>query len=75
MATQIPPTYDAAFLAESRQEEVYATHVSFFALMIIVVPCRYFSTRIAKKSLGWDDWLAFFAAVSAQYLTMLSLLF
>ncbi|RYC78901.1 hypothetical protein BFJ63_vAg18222 [Fusarium oxysporum f. sp. narcissi] len=62
MAAESAPTYDAAFLVESRQDEVYATHIAFFVMMIIIVPCRFFSSRITKKSLGWDDWLAYFAA-------------
>lgn len=57
-------TYDAAFLNESRQNEVYATHIAFFVLMMIIVPCRFFSSRLTKKTLSWDDWLAYFAAVS-----------
>lgn len=61
MASQ---TVDAAFLAESRQNEVYATHIAFFVMMMLIVPCRFFSARITKKKLGWDDWLAYFAAVS-----------
>jgi hypothetical protein len=60
--------YDEAFLNESRQNEVYATHISFFILMIIIVPCRFFSSRISKKTLSWDDWLAYFAAVSCLLL-------
>jgi hypothetical protein len=61
MASQ---TVDAAFLAESRQNEVYATHIAFFVMMLIIVPCRFFSARVSGKKLGWDDWLAYFAAVS-----------
>ncbi|KAJ4009610.1 hypothetical protein NW752_009199 [Fusarium irregulare] len=59
MASQ---TVDAAFLAESRQNEVYATHIAFFIMMMLIVPCRFFSARITDKKLGWDDWLAYFAA-------------
>lgn len=57
-------TYDPAFLNESRQNEVYATHIAFFIVMMIIVPCRFFSSRLTKKTLSWDDWLAYFAAVS-----------
>lgn len=57
-------TYDAAFLNESRKNEVYATHIAFFVLMMIIVPCRFFSSRLTKKTLSGDDWLAYFAAVS-----------
>lgn len=57
-------TYEKSFLNESRQNEVYATHIAFFALMMIIVPCRFFSSRLTKKTLSWDDWLAYFAAVS-----------
>ncbi|KAI1069173.1 hypothetical protein LB507_008707 [Fusarium sp. FIESC RH6] len=53
---------DAAFLAESRQNEVYATHIAFFVMMMLIVPCRFFSARITDKKMGWDDWLAYFAA-------------
>ena len=60
---------DAAFLAESRQNEVYATHIAFFVMMMLIVPCRFFSARITDKKLGWDDWLAYFAAVSTFAIT------
>ncbi|KAF5566237.1 integral membrane protein [Fusarium napiforme] len=55
-------TYDEAFLNESRQNEVYATHIAFFVMVMIIVPCRIFSSTLTKKTLSWDDWLAYFAA-------------
>ncbi|KAL3587771.1 hypothetical protein FPOAC2_13670 [Fusarium poae] len=66
--------YDEAFLNESRQNEVYATHISFFILMIIIVPCRFFSSRISKKTLSWDDWLAYFAAFNTVGVFITSML-
>jgi hypothetical protein len=71
-------TYDEAFLNESRQNEIYATHIAFFVFMMIIVPCRFFSSRLTKKTLSWDDWLPCFAAVSRlspklTYLTILAI--
>jgi hypothetical protein len=62
-------TYDEAFLNENRQNEVYATHIAFFVLMMIIVPCRFLSSRLTKKTLSWDDWFAYFAAVCRTNLT------
>ncbi|SCO92004.1 related to integral membrane protein [Fusarium oxysporum] len=67
-------TYDEAFLNESRQNEVYATHIAFFALMMIIVPCRFFSSRLTKKTLSWDDWLAYFAAFNTVGVFITSML-
>ncbi|OMP89046.1 hypothetical protein BK809_0005767 [Diplodia seriata] len=64
-ATTMTPEQQAAFLAQNRQGEVYAVHISFFLLMLMVIPARIASARMAKKPLSWDDWLAFVAAVSS----------
>ncbi|KAG8362200.1 hypothetical protein FVEN_g37 [Fusarium venenatum] len=61
-ATETLSVPDEAFLSESRQNEVYATHITFFVLMMIIVPCRWAASRLTKKALSWDDWLAYFAA-------------
>ena len=62
-ATNMTPEQEAAFLAQNRQGEVYAVHISFFVLMMLIVPARFASARAAKKPLSWDDWLALIAAV------------
>ncbi|KAM5371549.1 hypothetical protein ACJA88_009536 [Fusarium oxysporum] len=67
-------TYEESFLNESRQNEVYATHIAFFALMMIIVPCRFFSSRLTKKTLSWDDWLAYFAAFNTVGVFITSML-
>ncbi|TVY74127.1 hypothetical protein Focb16_v004691 [Fusarium oxysporum f. sp. cubense] len=67
-------TYGESFLNESRQNEVYATHIAFFVLMMIIVPCRFFSSRLTKKTLSWDDWLAYFAAFNTVGVFITSML-
>ncbi|KAJ3543754.1 hypothetical protein NM208_g3409 [Fusarium decemcellulare] len=62
MDTHAAVTPDQAFLNENRQNEVYATHITFFIIMMIIVPCRWASCRLVGKPLSWDDGLAYFAA-------------
>lgn len=56
----------AAYLAESRQTEVYATHTVAFVLALVAVGSRFYTaTRVAKRALEWHDWLALGAGVGS----------
>ncbi|KAF4894348.1 hypothetical protein CGCVW01_v014048 [Colletotrichum viniferum] len=52
------PEEDSAFRAESRADEVYAIHLTFFLLSIISVLARLAAARVSGRRFTWDDWLA-----------------
>ncbi|KAF0325493.1 integral membrane protein, partial [Colletotrichum asianum] len=52
------PEEDSAFTAESRADEVYAIHLTFFLLSIISVLARLAAARVLGRRFTWDDWLA-----------------
>lgn len=53
----------AAYLAESRQGAVYASHIALFTLSMLALVARFYSARVAPKTLGWDDLFALAAGV------------
>ncbi|KAF5492224.1 hypothetical protein CGCS363_v011489 [Colletotrichum siamense] len=52
------PEEDSALRAESRADEVYAIHLTFFLLSIISVLARLAAARVSGRRFTWDDWLA-----------------
>lgn len=53
----------ARYLAENRQDEVYATHVIFFLISLLSMATRFWTARFSERKLGWDDWFALIAGV------------
>lgn len=61
MATNVTYT---AFLAQTRQPEIYATHTIAFVLALLAVAGRFYTALcVAKRALAGHDWLALAAGV------------
>ena len=50
-------SYPQGNLSDSKQSEIYGASCGVFLLILIVVALRFYSRKVAKAELWWDDWL------------------
>ena len=60
MNSAVPPNVN---LSDNRAPEVYTSHITIYALTIIVVALRLIAKRVSNSSFWWDDWFILIAAV------------